>query len=86
MINLKNFIKTFLLLSIISTFSYAEEYNFVSVINIIEQEIGREVLPEIYKRLGIDVTKREILLGHIGSFPKVSEHMIQLKVNGEKKL
>lgn len=34
----------------------AYEYNFVSINNLIEQEIGRIILPQIYKKLGIDIT------------------------------
>ncbi|MCF2857744.1 transporter substrate-binding domain-containing protein [Pseudoalteromonas sp. SMS1] len=33
----------------------AEQYHFVSINFLIEQEIGRIVLPEIYKRLDIDI-------------------------------
>jgi len=35
---------------------YAEEYHFVSINKLIEQEIGRIVLPQIYKKLGIKIT------------------------------
>jgi len=34
----------------------AEEYHFVSINNLIEQEVGRIVLPQVYKSLGIDIT------------------------------
>jgi len=36
--------------------SHAEEYHFVSIDNLIEQKIGQIVLPQIYKKLGIDIT------------------------------
>jgi ABC-type amino acid transport substrate-binding protein len=34
----------------------ATEYHFVSINNLIEQEVGRIILPQVYKRLGIDIT------------------------------
>ena len=34
----------------------ANEYHFVSINNLIEQEVGRIVLPQVYKKLGIDIT------------------------------
>jgi len=34
----------------------AEEYHFASIEGLVEQEIGRIILPEIYKKLGIDIT------------------------------
>ncbi len=34
----------------------AEEYHFVSIDKLIEQEIGRIVLPQVYESLGIDIT------------------------------
>lgn len=34
----------------------AEDYHFVSIENLIEQDVGRIIIPEIYKKLGIDVT------------------------------
>jgi len=37
-------------------FTNAEEYHFVSINNLIEQEVGRIVLPQVYKSLGIDIT------------------------------
>jgi len=36
--------------------SDAEEYHFVSINNLIEQEIGQIVLPQVYKKLGINIT------------------------------
>ncbi|RJE71003.1 hypothetical protein BGP78_21205 [Pseudoalteromonas sp. MSK9-3] len=36
--------------------AYAEQYHFASINYLIEQEVGRIVLPEIYNRLGIKVT------------------------------
>lgn len=37
-------------------FTNAEEYHFVSINELIEQEIGRIVLPQVYESLGIDIT------------------------------
>lgn len=34
----------------------ANEYHFVSINHLIEQEIGRVILPQVYKKLGIDIT------------------------------
>ncbi|MGJ8679438.1 substrate-binding periplasmic protein [Paraglaciecola sp.] len=34
----------------------AKEYHFVSIQNLVEQEVGRLVLPQIYRKLGIDIT------------------------------
>lgn len=34
----------------------ANEYHFVSIENLIEQEIGRIILPQVYKKLGIAIT------------------------------
>ena len=45
----------FLLLIIVSTCK-AEELHFVSINHLIEQEVGRIVLPQIYSDLGIDIT------------------------------
>lgn len=39
-----------------STVCSASEYHFVSINNLIEQEIGRLVIPQIYRKLGIDIT------------------------------
>jgi polar amino acid transport system substrate-binding protein len=43
---------------ILSTMScgIAEEYHFVSIENLIEQEVGRLIIPEFYKKLGIKIT------------------------------
>lgn len=47
-------------------------YNFASIELLIEQEVGRIVLPQIYKNIGIDITitplpaKRAELLASIG--------------------
>jgi len=40
----------------VSGLSIAEEYNYVSIKGLIEQEVGRIIIPEIYKKLGIKVT------------------------------
>jgi len=40
----------------ITSQSIAEEYHFVSIKDLIEQEVGRLIVPEIYKKLGIKVT------------------------------
>ncbi len=37
-------------------FTNAEEYHFVSINELIEQEIGRIVLPQVYESLDIDIT------------------------------
>ncbi len=34
----------------------AEEYHFASIENLVEQEIGRVIIPEIYQKLGIKVS------------------------------
>jgi len=36
--------------------SSAQEYNFVSIHGLIEQEVGRIIIPEIYKKLNINVS------------------------------
>lgn len=36
--------------------AFAEEYHFASIENLVEQEIGRIVLPRIYQKLGINIT------------------------------
>lgn len=42
--------------AIAANFCIAEEYHFVSIKGLIEQEVGRLIIPEIYKKLGIKVT------------------------------
>jgi ABC-type amino acid transport substrate-binding protein len=37
-------------------FSFAEEYHFVSIQKLIEQEVGRLIIPKIYEKLNIQVT------------------------------
>ncbi|BHH82093.1 substrate-binding periplasmic protein [Desulforhopalus sp. 52FAK] len=47
------------LLILILTFpisGLAEEYNFVSIKGLIEQEVGQLIIPEIYKKIGATVT------------------------------
>ncbi|WP_065188273.1 substrate-binding periplasmic protein [Shewanella woodyi] len=45
------------ILLILSTWdSLAKEYHFVSIENLIEQEVGRKVLPHFYKKLGHSIT------------------------------
>jgi polar amino acid transport system substrate-binding protein len=39
-----------------TTVCSASEYHFVSINNLIEQEIGRLVIPQIYRKLVIDIT------------------------------
>lgn len=47
-----------MLIGMISTTNYciAEEYHFVSIQGLIEQDVGRIIIPEIYKKLGIETT------------------------------
>ncbi len=45
------------ILLILSTWDcLAKEYHFVSIENLIEQEVGRKVLPHFYKKLGHNIT------------------------------
>lgn len=39
----------------ISFFTSGKDYHFASIEKLIEQEVGRIVLPQIYKKLGIDI-------------------------------
>ncbi|UJF21211.1 substrate-binding periplasmic protein [Shewanella sp. OMA3-2] len=41
---------------LLSSFSHAEEYHFASIESLFEQQVGQIVLPEIYSKLGIDIT------------------------------
>lgn len=47
--------KFFVVFLLFTTVCSASEYHFVSINNLIEQEIGRLVLPQIYRRLDIDI-------------------------------
>ncbi|MCG8617115.1 MAG: transporter substrate-binding domain-containing protein [Desulfobacterales bacterium] len=51
----KLFIVVFILI-FSTTFTQAEEYHFVSIEKLIEQEVGRLVIPKIYEKLNIKVT------------------------------
>lgn len=42
-------------LMVFSGFCHAETYTFVSIKNLIEQDVGRIVLPKIYEKLGINM-------------------------------
>jgi len=53
---MKKTIVILLLVFFTTKYGIAEEYHFVSIINLIEQEVGRLIIPEIYKKLGIKVT------------------------------
>jgi len=44
------------ILIFISNYCFAGSYHFVSINNLIEQEIGRIILPEIYEKLDIPIT------------------------------
>ena len=51
--------KTFVIILLVlftTKYGIAEEYHFVSIKNLIEQEVGRLIIPEIYKKLGMKVT------------------------------
>jgi polar amino acid transport system substrate-binding protein len=48
--------KIFVVFLLFTTVCSASEYHFVSINNLIEQEIGRLVIPQIYRKLGIDIT------------------------------
>jgi len=47
-----------LVLAVFPGTSIAQDYQFVSIQNLIEQEVGRVLIPEIYKKLGyrVDIT------------------------------
>ncbi len=51
---MKRLIGIFLLF--ISSLTYADIYDFVSIEKLIEQEVGRIILPEIYKKLNIKIS------------------------------
>jgi len=53
---LKNYCIILIFIIITANIISAEEYHFASIEQLIEQEIGSKVLPEIYKKLGIDIT------------------------------
>ncbi|MGL1893202.1 MAG: ABC transporter substrate-binding protein [Spirochaetaceae bacterium] len=54
---MKKIIASLMLFSIIITgFSYGEDYDFVSIENLIEQKIGRLIILEIYKKLDLEVS------------------------------
>ena len=40
----------------VSNFTIAADYHFVSISGLIEQEVGRIVLPRIYQKIDIDIT------------------------------
>lgn len=44
------------ILAILSFYSVSDEYRFASINHLVEQEIGRIVLPQIYARLGITIS------------------------------
>ncbi|MBU2969182.1 transporter substrate-binding domain-containing protein [Pseudoalteromonas sp. C2R02] len=50
--------KTFLIIfmALNSFVAIAKEYHFVAINNLIEQEVGTIVLPEVYKQLGISIS------------------------------
>lgn len=50
------FIVFFMICVFITSVSLAEEYHFVSIEKLIEQEIGRIIIPEIYKKMDIQVS------------------------------
>jgi ABC-type amino acid transport substrate-binding protein len=52
----KNLLKNFAVFLLFTSVCSAAEYHFVSINKLIEQEIGRLVIPQIYKKLGIDIT------------------------------
>jgi ABC-type amino acid transport substrate-binding protein len=54
--NAKIKMKYLLFLLLIIPKANAEQYHFASINYLIEQEIGRVILPEIYNRLGIKIT------------------------------
>ncbi|BAJ01290.1 substrate-binding periplasmic protein [Shewanella violacea] len=45
-----------MLIGIIANFSAATELHFVSIEKLVEQEVGRVIIPEIYNKLGIKIT------------------------------
>ena len=51
------FIRFFLILFVfLSLSSKASDYDLVSIAGLYEQQVGQIVLPEVYKKLGIDIT------------------------------
>ncbi|MFT5235905.1 MAG: polar amino acid transport system substrate-binding protein [Shewanella sp.] len=44
------------LLTLIPVECFAEEYHFVAIENLIEQQVGREVLPHFYRKLGYKIS------------------------------
>lgn len=51
------FIRLLLILSVfLGPAAKAEEYDLVSIVGLYEQQVGQIILPEVYKKLGIDIT------------------------------
>lgn len=38
------------------TLSLAADYNYVSIEELVEQEVGRAIIPKIYEKIGLEVT------------------------------
>jgi len=53
---MKKVFEILLLVLLATNFCVAEEYHYVSIKGLIEQEVGRLIIPEIYKKLNIQVT------------------------------
>jgi len=53
---MKNVLNILFVLLITNQPIFAETYHFVSIKNLIEQEVGRIIIPEIYKKLDLDVS------------------------------
>ncbi|MCF2947957.1 transporter substrate-binding domain-containing protein [Paraglaciecola aquimarina] len=49
-------IKILVVLSCFTNVCSAKEYHFVSIQNLVEQEVGRLVLPQVYRKLGITIS------------------------------
>jgi ABC-type amino acid transport substrate-binding protein len=53
---MKRILVALLILIGITSFTFAADYNYVSIKGLIEQEVGREIIPKIYEKLGYTVT------------------------------
>ena len=53
---IKSLMKILLLVLCFVNTCHSAEYRFVSIQNLVEQEIGRLVLPQVYRKLGITIS------------------------------
>ena len=74
---MKKILSSFFGILIAVNLCIAEEYHFVSVKGLIEQDVGRIIIPEIYKNLGLTITIKPV------SGKSAQQHATSGKKDGE---